>query len=97
LAGWYSYRASRAGVNSIAKTFDFHLKNSSREKAIAVVLHLGIMKTALSKEYLGVVKEEKLFTPKFAAERLVGVVRGLGLEKGKGRCWDLRREEILPY
>jgi len=55
------------------------------------------MKTALSKEYLGVVKEEKLFTPKFAAERLVGVVRGLGLEKGKGRCWDLRREEILPY
>ncbi len=30
LGGWYSYRASKAGVNSLAKTFDLHLRNRGR-------------------------------------------------------------------
>lgn len=96
LGGWYSYRASKAGVNSLTKTFDLYLRSSAAGKAMAVALHPGTVKTGLSKEFWGNVKEEKLFTPDFAAERLLEVVRGLGVEKGRGRCWDWKGEEIFP-
>jgi NAD(P)-dependent dehydrogenase (short-subunit alcohol dehydrogenase family) len=60
LGGWYSYRVSKAGVNSITKTFGLYPKNSSGEKAIAVALHPGTVKTALSKECWGMVEENYL-------------------------------------
>lgn len=95
LGGWYSYRASKAGVNSLAKTFDLWLRNGAGDKAMSVALHPGTVKTGLSKEFWGNVKEEKLFTSDFAAERLLDVVRKVGLE-GRGRCWDWQGKEILP-
>lgn len=63
---------------------------------MAVALHPGTVKTGLSKEYWEPVKEEKLFTPEFAAEKLMGVVREIGVERVKGRCWDWKEDEILP-
>jgi NAD(P)-dependent dehydrogenase (short-subunit alcohol dehydrogenase family) len=100
LGGWYSYRASKAGVNSITKTFDLYLRNTAAEKACAIALHPGTVKTGLSKEFWGNVKEEKPFTSEYAAEnaaeRLLEVVGGLGIEVGRGRCWDWKGEEILP-
>lgn len=96
LGGWYSYRASKAAVNQLTKTFDNHLKTSAGGNAMAVALHPGTVKTGLSKEFWGNVKEEKLFSPEFAAERLVGVVKGLGVERGRGRCWDWKGEEVPP-
>jgi NAD(P)-dependent dehydrogenase (short-subunit alcohol dehydrogenase family) len=96
LGGWYSYRASKAGVNSLTKTFDLWLRNVAREKAMAVALHPGTVKTGLSKDFWAGVKKEKLFTPEFAAEKLVCVVKGLGVKEGRGRCWDWKGEEILP-
>lgn len=39
---------------------------------MAVALHPGTVKTGLSKEFWGNVTGEKLFTPEYAAERLVG-------------------------
>lgn len=95
LGGWYSYRASKAGVNSLTKTFDLWIKNTSGEKAMAIALHPGTVKTGLSKEFWGGVPKEKLFTPEFAAENLVKVAKTVGLE-GRGRCWDWKGEEILP-
>lgn len=101
LGGWYSYRASKAGVMQIAKTFDNHLKMASGERAMAVALHPGTVKTGLSKEFWGNVKEEKLFTPEFAAERLAELCTkdkgsgGVGIE-GRGRCWDWDGKEVLP-
>jgi NAD(P)-dependent dehydrogenase (short-subunit alcohol dehydrogenase family) len=95
LGGWYSYRASKAGVNSITKTFDLFLNGRCGENAMAIAYHPGTVKTGLSKEFWGGVKEEKLFEPGFAVEKMVGVVRGMGLE-GRGRCWDWKGEEILP-
>lgn len=104
LGGWYSYRSSKAGVNQLTKTFDNHLRTSSGEKAMAVALHPGTVKTGLSKEFWGSVKKEKLFEPEWVAERLVGLVTGCGLEKGvddigvdgRGRCWDWKGEEVPP-
>ncbi|KAL8773513.1 MAG: hypothetical protein Q9209_001617 [Squamulea sp. 1 TL-2023] len=95
LGGWYSYRASKAGVNQIVKTFDIHLKQSAGEKAIAVGLHPGTVKTALSKEFWGNVKKEKLFEADWVAERLGEVVKGVGVE-GRGRCWDWEGKEVPP-
>lgn len=61
LGGWYSYRASKAGVNQVIKTFDNHLRTASGDNAMAVALHPGTVKTGLSKDFWGNVKKEKLF------------------------------------
>ncbi|KAL8873735.1 MAG: hypothetical protein Q9174_000842 [Haloplaca sp. 1 TL-2023] len=99
LGGWYSYRASKAGVNQIVKTFDNHLRTSAGDKAWCVGLHPGTVKTGLSKEFWGNVKSEKLFSAEFAAERLVDVLSGLGSESGeeaRGKCWDWEGKEVVP-
>jgi NAD(P)-dependent dehydrogenase (short-subunit alcohol dehydrogenase family) len=93
--GWYSYRASKAGVTSVSKSLDLWLKTRCGGKAMAIAYHPGTVKTGLSKEFWGSVKLEKLFSPEFAAEQMVGVVNSVGLE-GRGRCWDWNGEEILP-
>lgn len=95
LGGWYSYRASKAAVNQVIKSFDNHLRATAGDKAIALALHPGTVKTGLSKEFWGNVKGQKLFTVGFAAERLCRVVGGVGVE-GRGRCWDWEGKEILP-
>ena len=95
LGGWYSYRASKAAVNSIAKSIDIYLKQSCGDNAMAVALHPGTVKTALSEEFWGSMPKEKLFTPEFAAERLIQVVKNVGLD-GRGKCWDWQGKEIEP-
>ena len=95
LGGWYSYRASKAAVNQITKTFDNYLRTSSGENAIAISLHPGTVKTDFSKEFWGNVKEEKLFSPEFSAEKLYEVVVGRGLDD-RGKFWDWKGEEVLP-
>ncbi|CBX93056.1 hypothetical protein IAQ61_008786 [Plenodomus lingam] len=95
LGGWYSYRASKAGVNQIVKTFDNHLRTASGDNAIAVALHPGTVKTGLSKDFWGNVKKEKLFERDWVAERLLGVVGRVGAE-GRGRCWDWDGKEVSP-
>ncbi|KAK4986556.1 hypothetical protein LTR50_005240 [Elasticomyces elasticus] len=95
LGGWYSYRASKAAVNQITKTFDNHLKSSAGDKAMAISLHPGTVKTGLSKEFWGNVKKGKLFEADFAAEKLVQVVNGRQIED-RGRCWDWKGEEVPP-
>lgn len=62
---------------------------------MAIAYHPGTVKTGLSREFWGNVKEGKLFSPEFAVERMMGVVNGVGLE-GRGRCWDWDGKEIKP-
>lgn len=95
LGGWYSYRASKAALNQVTKTLDNYLKTSAGEQAISVALHPGTVKTGLSKEFWSNVKDEKLFSPEFAAEKLIGVVNGLAI-KDRGKIWDWKGEEIPP-
>ncbi|KUI57601.1 hypothetical protein VP1G_04931 [Cytospora mali] len=94
--GWYSYRSSKAAVNSLVKSFDHQLGLKSGDKAMAVAYHPGTVRTDLSREYWESMPKEKLFAPEFAAERMVEVATGkVGLE-GRGRCWDWKGEEIMP-
>jgi len=95
LGGWYSYRASKAGVNQVAKSVDIYLRQRCGANAMCVALHPGTVKTGLSKDFWGGVSEEKLFSPGFAAERLCEVVGSVGVE-GRGKCWDWEGKEIPP-
>ncbi|KAF2810315.1 short-chain dehydrogenase/reductase-like protein [Mytilinidion resinicola] len=95
LGGWYSYRASKAGLNQVVRTFDNHLRTASGEKAVAVGLHPGTVKTGLSRDFWGSTKKEKLFDRDWVAERLVEVVKGVRVE-GRGKCWDWEGKEIPP-
>ncbi|OTA93400.1 hypothetical protein M434DRAFT_395666 [Hypoxylon sp. CO27-5] len=95
LGGWYTYRASKAAVNSLTKTFDLHLKVRSADNAVAMAYHPGTVRTGLSKEYWGRVREDKLFSPEYAAGRMVEVVRTRTIGD-RGKCWDWKGEEVLP-
>lgn len=95
LGGWYSYRASKAGVYSITKTLDLYLKTRSGTNAFAIAYHPGTVKTGLSKEFWGSVRESQLFGVEDAVEKMLKVVNEVGVD-GRGRCWDWKGEEIKP-
>lgn len=95
LGGWYSYRASKAGLNSATKTFDLWLKQKLGHNAMAIAYHPGTVKTDLSKDFWSNVKPEKLFSPDFAVQKMLDVVRHKSLE-ARGRCWAWDGKEIMP-
>ncbi|KAI8957138.1 NAD(P)-binding protein [Daldinia sp. FL1419] len=96
LGGWYTYRASKAAVTSLTKTFDLHLRTRCADAAAAIAYHPGTVRTGLSKEYWGRVPAEQLFTPEYAVERMLEVLRTRRMDEDRGRCWDHRGEEVLP-
>jgi len=98
--GWYSYRSSKAGVNQVVKSADIHVKTQSGNNACVLGLHPGTVKTDLSKEFWNSVAKEKLFTPEYSSEKLIGVVGNIGndsnMDEFRGRCWDWKGEEVPP-
>lgn len=93
--GWYSYRASKAGVISMSKSFDNFLQARSGDQAMSVAYHPGTVKTGLSEGFWESVEKDKLFTPEYAADRMVEVLSGLKLDQ-RGRCWDWKNTEVPP-
>lgn len=96
LGGWYSYRASKAAVNQITKTFDNHLRAQAGDKAVAVAMHPGTVRTGLSRDFWDSVAKEKLFEADWVAERLMGVLMDGKGERLRGKCWDWKGEEVPP-
>jgi NAD(P)-dependent dehydrogenase (short-subunit alcohol dehydrogenase family) len=94
LGGWYSYRASKAALNQIVRTFDLHLQ-AKGSPAMCVGVHPGTVKTDLSRDFWAGVPKERLFEPEYAASRLVEVVEGLH-EKQRGKVWDWAGREVVP-
>ncbi|KAI0712041.1 NAD-P-binding protein [Earliella scabrosa] len=94
LGGWYSYRASKAALNQVIRTFDLHLQ-AKKLPAICVGVHPGTVKTDLSKAFWKSVPPGKLFEPDFAAEKLAEVVQKLGAAQ-RGRVWDWKGDEVKP-
>lgn len=62
---------------------------------MCVALHPGTVKTGLSEEFWGNVKEEKLFSVEFAAEKLMEVVNSRTVED-RGKFFDWKGEEVPP-
>ncbi|KAJ5762053.1 uncharacterized protein N7511_005435 [Penicillium nucicola] len=93
--GWYSYRASKAAVFQLAKTFDLYLRTKSAQRGIAVALHPGTVRTDFTKEFWS---GREMLEPADSAEKLLQVLVGLSAEKngGRGRCWDWKGKEVLP-
>ncbi len=88
LGGWYAYRAAKAAQNQLMRTAAIELARRARE-LIVVSLHPGTVETGLSAPFRGNVAAEKLFTPAFAAERLLAVIAGLGKDASGGfYAWD---------
>jgi hypothetical protein len=82
-------------VTSAARTFDLYLQGVAGEKAISIAQHPGTVKTDLSREYWEYVEGDRLFTPEFAAEKLVDVATTVGVG-GRGKLWDWKGEQIAP-
>ncbi|KAL4865947.1 hypothetical protein BDV12DRAFT_210773 [Aspergillus spectabilis] len=93
--GWYSYRASKASIFQLAKTFDLHLRSRSKERALAVAMHPGTVQTDFTRDYWD---GRTMLQPKESAALLLKVLCGMGsgINEGRGRCWDWNGEEVLP-
>ncbi len=89
LGGWYSYRASKAGVNQLIHTAAVELARSHRQLA-CVCLHPGTVETAFTAKYAS---RYPTVTPAQAAERLVKVMQGLSPED-TGKFLDYEGREI---
>ncbi|WP_397423156.1 SDR family NAD(P)-dependent oxidoreductase [Phenylobacterium sp.] len=88
LGGWYGYRAAKAAANQLVRTTAIELA-ARRKDAICVTLHPGTVDTRLSAPFQKGVLPDRLFTPAFAAERLLTVIEALTPEQtGHFLAWD---------
>ena len=88
LGGWYGYRASKAALNQLIRTFSIELARQ-RKDAICVGLHPGTVDSALSRPFQAGVDPDRLFTTGFAAERLLAVIDALEASRsGQLIAWD---------
>lgn len=86
--GWHSYRASKAALNQLIRTFSIELAVKSKE-ALCVGLHPGTVATPLSAPFQRNVPDGKLFTPAQSAAHLLNVIDGLtSAQSGGVFAWD---------
>jgi NAD(P)-dependent dehydrogenase (short-subunit alcohol dehydrogenase family) len=79
LGGWYSYRASKAALNSLMKTFS--IEYARRAKNIKLIaFHPGTVNSAMSKPFHGTVPEGKLFEPDYVATCLSQVMDEMSVD-----------------
>ncbi len=86
--GWYGYRASKAALNQLLKTFALELARR-RPRAVCVGLHPGTVDTPLSQPFQQRVPDGRLFTPERSAACLLDVIERLGpADSGQVFAWD---------
>jgi len=88
LGGWYGYRAAKAALNQLIRTSAIEI-GARRREALCVGLHPGTVDTGLSKPFQTGVAADRLFSPAFAAARLLAVLDGLvPADSGGVFAWD---------
>lgn len=91
LGGWYSYRAAKAALNMMLRTFSIEIARRFKQQ-IVIGLHPGTVNTDLSKPFQGNVPDGKLFTPDFSARKLLDVIDQLEPDDtGYLFAWDGER------
>lgn len=86
--GWYSYRASKAALVMTIKTLSIEMRRTHPE-AIALALHPGTVRSALSAPFVRPNSPRKTFSPRQSAEKLLGVMDGAGSEQsGQHLAYD---------
>lgn len=94
IGGWYGYRAAKAALNMTIRNLAIELARTHKQ-SICVGLHPGTVDTALSEPYQKNVAPERLFTPDYAATRMLSVLDQLTpADSGKCFAWD--GAEIQP-
>ncbi len=69
LGGWYSYRASKAALNSLMKTFSIEYARRAKNVKL-IAFHPGTVNSEMSKPFHATVPEGKLFEPNYVADCL---------------------------
>ncbi|ORT51146.1 C factor cell-cell signaling protein [Vibrio sp. qd031] len=92
LGGWYSYRASKAALNMVIKTIAIEWQRSVKQGCV-LALHPGTTDTPLSKPFQKNVPPDKLFTPKYVAQQLLGIIEG-SLPVHSGTFYSYSGEQI---
>ncbi len=88
LGGWASYRASKAALNMLLRTFSIEHARTHPESVI-VALHPGTVATRLSAPFQKRVPEGKLFSPEKSVTHLLSVIDGLDSSVSGGfYAWD---------
>lgn len=94
LGGWYSYRATKAALHMLIRTFAIELARRN-PTALCVALHPGTVDTPLSAPFQSSVPDGRLVRPRQAAEHLLHVIDGLDASaSGNAFAWDGQR---LPF
>ena len=94
MGGWYAYRAAKAALNMVIKNAAIEI-NRRNKKAVIVGLYPGMVDSKLSKPFQRGVPAEKIFSPSFAAQKLISVMASLTPEQS-GRFFDWDGQEVLP-
>ena len=88
LGGWVSYRASKAALNMVMKTFAIE-QSRTHPGAAVVTLHPGTTDTQLSRPFQRNVPPHRLYTPDRTASRLLQVIGQLEpADSGRFFNWD---------
>ncbi|WP_114948312.1 SDR family NAD(P)-dependent oxidoreductase [Microvirga calopogonii] len=94
LGGWYGYRASKAALNQLVRTFAIEL-GRQRPDAVCVALHPGTVNTALSHPFQAGSENRTVFSPMASAEKVLAVVDGLtSAQSGRLFGWD---GQAIPF
>lgn len=94
LGGWVGYRASKAALNQIIRTFSIELARTHPQLTL-VGLHPGTVDTRLSAPFQRAVPEGQLFTAADSAERLLNAIDTL-TPQDSGGCFDWAGQRIVP-
>ena len=94
LGGWTGYRASKAALNQIIRTFSIELARS-HPRLTLVGLHPGTVDSRLSAPFQRSVPAGQLFDAAGSAERLLTVIDVLTPDDGGG-CFDWAGQRIAP-
>jgi NAD(P)-dependent dehydrogenase (short-subunit alcohol dehydrogenase family) len=88
LGGWHSYRASKAALNMLVRTFAVEMRRT-HPLAIVVALHPGTVDTALSRDFQRNLPAGQLASSSQAAACLIDVIDGLTpADSGGFFAWD---------
>ena len=90
LGGWASYRASKAALNMLMRTFAIEHARS-HPLSVVLALHPGTVATPLSAPFSSRVPTDKLFSPQQSARYLLNVIdQNDATMTGRFVAWDGR-------
>ena len=94
MGGWYSYRASKAGLNMLIKTLAIEI-DRKRLPICLVGLQPGTTDSALSKPFQKHIAADQLQTPEFTSQKLFNVLMHLQ-RQDSGKLFDFEGKEFAP-